>query len=365
MGRGHLINMLGLCVLFLAGCERKPEKMPTGVAPIAVAVVAAREADWPRVVSVPATVSAADTAQLASRAGGWVTSVEVDAGAHVAKGALLAEVGAADPRGRLAEARSHLAAAQAALNEAANNERRSQALLRAHVVSPQQYEAVHRRFLTAKADADAANAALDVAKTNLDYADIRAPFAGVVAEKNVRPGDFAAPGATLFVLANDEPQIRAYVGPKTFETLDVGEEAEAVIGDRTVHATVTLVSDAADPATRAHLVELRPQGPITAPYGAYAELRLAVGHAPRLVVPESALVRRAGLQGVFVIDSARRAHFRLVRAGEKREGLVAVEAGLAAGETVVIAPPDDLANDSAVVAKAAAQGAKSEEAPRE
>ena len=319
MKRGNFPVLLGLVLLLFAACERKEEKNPASTAALPVVLVKAREIVWPKVVSVPATVSAVDTALLASRTGGWVTSVEVDAGAHVAKSALLAEVGAADARGRLAEAQSRLEAAQAALKEAEDNERRSRTLLQEHVTAPQQYEAVRRRYLTAKSEADAASATLDVAKSNINYADIRAPFAGVVAEKNVRPGDFAAPGATLFLLASNEPQIRAYVGPETFSGIKLGEKAQVVIHGEKTSATVTLASAAADPKTRAHLVELRPRGETAAPYGAYAELRLTIGQSQLLAVPESALVRRAGLLGVFVVDASQRVHFRLVHAGETRE----------------------------------------------
>lgn len=363
MGSRNLFLTLGLCALLAGACERKPEKTPTGAA-FVVATTKAREVEWPKTVSVPATISAVDTAQLASRAGGWVTSVNVDAGSHVAKGELLAEVGAADARGRLVEAQARFATAQAALKEATDNERRSRALLRAHDVTEQQYEAVRRRFLTTTAESEAATAAVGVARANLGYAEIRAPFAGIIAEKNVRPGDFAAPGATLFVVASDQPKIRAYVGPDTFDAIKVGDRADAIIDGRTLPATVTLVSAAADPQTRAHLVELRLQDHTAAPYGAYAEARFTLGRAQRLIVPASALVRRAGLLGVFVIDSRQRAQFRLVRESETRCGFVTIEAGLAAGEVVVAAPPANLANNSPVTT-APAHGAMDGKPQRE
>lgn len=352
----HLVSALGLCALVVGACERKLEKAP-GAPALVVAMTKAHEVEWPKVVRVPATISAVDTAQLASRAGGWVTRVDVEAGARVAKGALLAEVGATDARGRLVEAQSRLASAQAALKEAASNERRSRALYRWGDVTAQQYEATHRRFVAATAEAEAAGAGVKVSTTNLDYAEIRAPFAGIVAEKNIRPGDFAAPGATLFVLASGEPQIRAYVGPETFSAVKIGDRAKAVAGGATLTAIVTLASAAADPKTHMHLIELRPEGPIRAPYGAYAELRLTLGRARQLVVPSSALIRRAGLLGAFVVDSTQHAHFRLVRAGRTHDSLVAIEAGLVAGEIVVAAPPSSLENDSPVVAKADAHAA--------
>lgn len=348
------VLVLGLSAFLLAACSDRTGKSSGAVATFPVQVAAATEVDWPRVVSVPGTVSAVDTAVLASRSGGWVARVDVDAGAHVAQGALLAEVGVSNARGQIAEAQSRLTTAEAAMKEAADDERRYSAVYLAHATSAQQYDAARRRFIGAKAEVTAATSALAVAKSNLDYAEIRAPFAGIVAEKNVQVGDFAAPGATLFVVASDRPEIRANVGPATFGALKVGDQAEVVIDGRTLPAVLIRLVAAADPRTRTHLVELHLQGDAAAPYGAYAELRLTLGRVPTLTVPATALARRAGLLGVFVVDKAHRAHFRLVRSGESREGLVAIAAGLAAGETVIAAPTADLINNSPVTPQAAA-----------
>ncbi len=356
--------ILGLSAFLLVACSDKTENTSAASVGPPVQVVPATDVDWPRLVSVPGTVSAVDTAVLASRAGGWVARVEVDAGAHVVQGALLAEVGASEARGRVAEAQSRLTTAEATLKDATDDERRYSAVYRARAVSAQQNDAAQRRFIAAKAEVAAATSALAVARSNLDYAEIRAPFAGIVAEKNVWAGDFAAPGATLFVIASDRPEIRAHVGPAIYGALKVGDQTEVVIDGKALPAVLTLVVAAADPRTRTHLVELRLQGDATAPYGAYAELRLTLGRFPTLTVPATALARRAGLLGVFVVDKAHRAHFRLVRTGESREGRVAIVAGLAAGETVIAAPTADLINNSPVAPQAAAPGPEGAESTR-
>jgi multidrug efflux system membrane fusion protein len=359
-----LFLALGFSTLLLAACGEKTEKTSGASDGRPIQVFPVTEADWPRLVSVPGTVSAVDTAALASRAGGWVARVEVDAGAHVEQGALLAEVGAPDARGKVAEAQSRLTTAEATLNDATSNERRYGAAFRAHVASAQQYEAAQRSYVAAKAEAAAAATALTVAKNNLNYAEIRAPFTGMVAEKKVWPGDFAAPGATLFVIAGDHPEIRAHVGPTVYSVLKAGDQAEVVIDGKTLPAVVTRVVAAADPKTRTHLLELHLQGTATAAYGAYAELRLTLGRFPVLTVPATAVVRRAGLLGVFVVDKAHRAHFRLVRTGESRGGRIAIVAGLAAGEMVVAVPAADLMNNSPVKPQIAAPGPAAAETTR-
>ncbi|HUI21865.1 MAG TPA: efflux RND transporter periplasmic adaptor subunit [Methylocella sp.] len=362
----HLpVLALGLSAFLLAACSGKPEKTSTATAASPVQVATVAEVEWPQVVRVPGTVSAVDTAVLASRAGGWVTQVDVESGAHVAQGALLAEVGASTARGQIAEAQSRLTTAEATLKEAADDERRYSAVYLAHAISAQKNDAASQRFIAAKAEAAAATSALAVARSNLDYAEIRAPFDGIIAEKNVRAGDFAAPGAPLFVVASDQPEIRAHVGPATFGALKVGDQVDVGINGKSLAAVLTRAVAAADPRTHTHLVELHLQGDTAAPYGAYAELRLPLGRFPTLTVPATALTQRAGLLGVFVVDKADRAHFRLVRIGESREGRVPIEAGLAAGETVVVAPAADLINNSPVAPQAASLGSEGVEHTRD
>lgn len=344
------ILVLGLTGALLGACQDKSAAtVPTEAAARPTHVVAAAQVEWPRLVSVPGTVSAVEVAKLASRAGGRVTQVNVDAGTRVAKGTLLADVGIADARDQLAQAQATLATAQASYNEAAANEQRYASLYRTHVASAQQYDAMHRGFLAAKAQLAAAISTLNTAKSNLNYAEIRAPFAGTIAEKNVKTGDFAAPGGTLFVIAGDTPEIRAHVGAATYHALNLGDQADVLINGVVRPAVVTLLDASADPATRTHLIELHLRGATHAPYGAYAELRLRLGRFPTVAVPATALVRRAGLLGVFVVDHRRRAHFRLVRTGQRQDGRVAIAAGLTAGETVIASPQPGIINGSPVM----------------
>jgi membrane fusion protein, multidrug efflux system len=345
---------LGLSALLLTACHNQSAETVAADAGPAVHVATAVQVEWPGMVSVPGTVSAVDTATLASRAGGQVTRVEVVAGARVAQGELLAEVGIADARSQLEQAEARLATAKATFDQATADQQRYEMLYRSHATSAQQYEAAQRSFLAAKAEVGAATSALTAAKSNLTYAEIRAPFAGVVAEKDVKVGDFAAAGTTLFVIAGNTPEIHAYVSPAVYATLKVGNQADVVVNGTARPAVITLIDTTADPNTHTHLIELHLHGTTMAPFGAYAEVRLTSGRFEAVAVPIAALVSRAGLLGVFVVDKDHRAHFRLVRPGQRRDGQVAIVAGLTAGEMVITAPTPALGNDSPVTPKTAA-----------
>ncbi len=319
---------------------------PALAAAVPVKVARVTQAEWSSVVSIPGTVSAVDTANLASRTGGWVTKVTADAGAQVEKGDLLAEVGTVDLHAQLAQAEARLATAKASFDQTSAQESRYRTLQRDRYASTAQYQGVHRDFLAAGAELDAATLALKAAKSNIDYAEIRAPFAGIVAQKNIWPGDYAAPGATLFVIASGTPEIRARAGAATFGSLKAGDKAVVAVDGKPLPAVVTRLVGAADPQTRTHLVKLRLEGGATAPFGAYAEVRLNLGRFQALAVPEAALTKRAGLVSVFALGKDNRAHLRLVRTGEREDGRVAIMAGLKEGQSVILNPSANLENGS-------------------
>jgi RND family efflux transporter MFP subunit len=354
---------LGLAVAALAllAVHDRPAHAQTAQ-PVQVAI--ASEVPWPTVVTVPATVSAVDVAVLASRSGGWVTQVDVDAGVHVAQGAKLIAVGLPAAQAQLAAAEARNSSAEAAYTQAAADQHRFSVLRQTHATSERQYDEAERAYVTAKAERAAAQAALAAAQSDLGYADIRAPFDGIVVNKNVWPGAFVSAGMPLLTIAGATPEVRAYVGPDIYAALRNGATAEVDIDGAAAPATVTRVVSAADPNSRTHLVELHLGPGMTAPYGAFAEVHLSLGQHPQLTIPQAALIERAGLRGVFVVDEHSRAQFRLVRIGAVHGGRVAIVAGLSPGEQVVLTPPASLVGNAPVRAVTRVSGALAKETSR-
>lgn len=362
---GRAGGTVAAALAMLAACGVRPAAAQPPASAPTLQVATAAAVPWPSTVTVPGTVSAVDVAVLASRAGGWVTQVTVQAGSQVTRDTPLVAVGLPAAQAELAAAQARASAAQATLNEAAADQHRFSVLQRSHATSQRQYDAAERAFVTARAELAAARSALAAARNNLGYAEIRAPFDGTVVSKNVWPGGFAAPGAPLLTIAGTTPEIRAQVGPDTYAALKTGETAEVDIDGATEPAMVTRVVAAADPASRTHLVELRLAHGTTAPYGAFAEVRFTLGRHSQVTIPEAALTRRAGLRGVFVVDRTSHAQFRLVRTGATHDGRVAVVAGLAPGESVVLTPPPTLVGNDPVRTATRVSGTLSKEPSRD
>jgi multidrug efflux pump subunit AcrA (membrane-fusion protein) len=163
----------------------------------------------------------------------------------------------------------------------------------------------------------------------------------VVATRAVRVGDVVNPGSPLI-------EIEGEGGLELKATLDADQAGRAQVGLRVkaqvdgqheaLVAVLRAVSPAGDPST--HRFEVKadlPQAPGLRS-GLFARLLLpAPGGEPRLMVPTSALFRRGGLTGAFVVADGR-ARLRWVAPGAREGAETEVRAGLEAGEKVAVAP---------------------------
>ncbi|HET9594441.1 MAG TPA: efflux RND transporter periplasmic adaptor subunit [Anaeromyxobacteraceae bacterium] len=274
---------------------------------------------------VAASVQAARRATIATRISAQVREVLVREGGAVKAGQALVRLADADVRGQLA-------AAEAALASASAHERRIGALLAERAATPSELE-------MAVAQRAQAEAAVQGARTTLEYAELRAPFAGTVQARRVEPGDLVGPGQPLLVLEGSALELAASLSEEEARGLAVGRrvrfEAEGVGGE----AEVTALTPGGDPVSHRRGLKARILGDPGLRSGAFA--RIAVSGKGRdgggAWVPRSALVERGDLTGVFVAANGK-AELRWISVGEPLGDRVAVRAGLSDGERVIDRP---------------------------
>lgn len=272
---------------------------------------------------VAAAVQATRRATLATRLSAQVRSVRAEEGEAVRAGQLLVEIGDADLRGQLA-------AAEAARTTAVAHERRIRALAEQRAATPSELE-------MATAQRAQADAAVEGVRTNLQYADLRAPFAGTVQARRVEPGDLVGPGQPLLVLEGGGLELAASLSEAESRGLAIGGRLRFRVGEVAGEAVVTALTPGGDPVTHRRGLKARILGDPPIRSGAFARLEVGSEGDGGIWVPRSALVERGDLTGVFVAAGPR-AELRWVSTGEPVGDRVPVRAGLAAGERVIDAP---------------------------
>jgi membrane fusion protein (multidrug efflux system) len=292
--------------------------------PVQVHVATASSAA--RVRHVAATVVPAERATISTRLSARVMRVHVREGDRVRAGAPLVSLAAEELRGQLAAARAALEAARA-------HERRVRALLGERAATPAELE-------QAEAQRALSEAAVASAAASLGYAELRAPFAGVVQARRVQDGDFVAPGQPLLELDGARGlELQATLSGDEVRSVRPGArvrfEASGLVGT----AEVIALAPGGDPLS--HRVSLRArvvEGAADLRSGAFARVELPRDAArATILVPRTAIVERGDLTGVFVVEDGR-ARLRWLAVGEPAGELLAVRAGLRAGEHVVDRP---------------------------
>jgi RND family efflux transporter MFP subunit len=278
---------------------------------------------------VPGLVAARERAVLASRVPAAVVAMPFREGERVAAGSVVARLDDT-------AAQAAVAAAQAAEQAATADLHRVEVLQSRGAATPRELE-------EAAARAAAARAGVQAARESLSYAVLRAPFAGAVAARPAHVGDVVAPGAPVIEIEGGSGfEVVATVEATQAERIRPGLAVRAQIDGSVepLSAVVRAVSPAGEPGT--HRFEVRadlPEAP-TLRSGVFARLLLpAPNSEPRLLVPQSALVRRGGLSGLFVVSDGR-ARLRWIAVGESSAGRAEVRAGVDAGEKVVVEPGD-------------------------
>jgi len=197
-----------------------------------------------------------------------------------------------------------------------------------------------------------AQAELANAQVLLSYTKIRSPMDGLITMKNVEVGDLASPGTALLEVEDDHHyRLEAVVDEgrvSRFRAGDSGSVTIDALGGVTLAGTISEIVPAADPASRTSVVKLDLPPTESLRSGVFGRVKFAVGQKQALTVPQSALVERGQLTGVYVLDTDRVARLRLIKTGKAYGDRVEVLSGLNEGETVVSGNVDAVSDGSRI-----------------
>jgi RND family efflux transporter MFP subunit len=309
--------------------------------------------DW---VEAVGTVRATQTAEIASQIAGNVVEVRVHEGDRVRASQVLAVIDDASPRAAVDQAIAAQESAEQALGAAeteyalaASTLERYQQLYEKKEISAQQIDQMRARARAAAAqrdlataDVSRAKAGLAEAQVSLGHARVEAPFAGLVAQRQVDPGTFASVGTPLLTLEDvSRYRLEALLNETDMHSIRIGGEATAVIdalGTAELSGRVAQIVPSADAASRSFLVKIDLPLDTRLRSGLFGRARFSPGTRTALTIPTSAVVERGQMQAVFVLDASDIATLRYVTTGKGLGQRIEILSGLETGERVVAAP---------------------------
>jgi membrane fusion protein (multidrug efflux system) len=362
-------SFVPVLVLALAGCGPKAKASPPPPPRVKVATVVRR--DVPLYLEAVASLDGYVNVEIRARVRGVLQAQLYKDGATVSAGQPLFSIDRSEYDAALASAKATLARAQTAAAHTRARRARTESIGASRVVSKQEVEDAQAAALDAGEQVRVARAALEQARLNLGYTEIRSPVAGIAGLAQVRIGNLVGQAEpTLLTTVSDVQPIRAnfplsevdYV--KTADRLKrldqrdrawaeaqfaamargvaLDDSLELILADGTTYprrGVIVAVNRQVDPTTGTiQLQALFPNPDAVLRPGQFGRVRMRRADEGRgaLVVPEASLIQVQGQSSLAVVGPDARVKVRRVALGPVTEGLRVVTSGVAPGERVVV-----------------------------
>lgn len=349
-----LFTLSGLALLPLTACKTADSPAtaadapgPAAAPPAVPEVVVARasKATVGAQIEAPGTFVPWDEASISSQGAGPVLEVGIDEGTRVAKGDVLVRIDTTKSELAVKQAEAALAQARANFARAKSELDRKQQLLADRTIAQSTFDTFKAQYDLAAAGVDGSESALQLARQRLQDLTITAPFAGVIKERRVSPGQYLREGDVIAVLMRVDPlKLQFDVPEKYADRLSRGQQATATVAalpGEEFTGSVRLVFPSVSVQSRTIRVEAQVANPgYRLKPGFFASVRVAVGALDKsVVVPSSAVIRREGMEFVLRVEDGRANAVR-VQTGVAVDGQTEIVTGLDENDQVVTAGQD-------------------------
>ena len=316
--------------------------------PVPVKLARAVVRDMPLRLEITGRTEAYETVTLKARIDGQVHSVSFTEGQHVRQGDVLLRLDPADFQARLNQAAANLAKSQAQLAKARADVERYIALRAKGFVSEEKVSEMRTAAATAESTAMADAAAVELARLQLSYTTIKAPFAGVVGAKLVFPGTAVKVNDTALAVVNRVRPL--YVGfavpEKYLPQLQAGMRSErkamkAAIslpgGGAAWEGDIRFLDNGVDVATGTiQLKAIVPNADEKLAAGQFVSVSLVLDTLREaVVIPAEAVQQGAEGSFLFVAKEDGTVEIRKIRVASVQQQFAIIAEGLAGGETAV------------------------------
>ncbi len=324
--------------------------------PVSVATVEQRDvAIWDE---FSGRLEAVDRVDVKSRVSGAIQAIHFREGALVKQGDLLVTIDPAPFQAEVDRAEAQVAAARARVLFTKNEEDRGKQLTESRNMSQRDLDQRTNNYREAEANLRASQAALQSAKLNLGYTEVRAPVSGRVGKREITVGNLVASGPdapALTTLVSVSPIYASFnadedVVLRALKSVRADAAAQTQVDRIPVQMVITTGSgapiegrmqlidnqvDARSGTVRVRAVFENVDGSLMP--GQFARLRMGQAQTtPALLVNERAIGTDQNKRFVMVVDADSKATYREVTLGVVVDGLRIITSGLQPGERIVV-----------------------------
>jgi len=338
-----------LAAAVLAGCSRSQATAGPGAAPPPPTVSVAEVLSKPLrdFEEFTGRLEPVTTVSIQPRVAGFIDSAQFAEGAHVKKGQLLFRIDARPFQAEVDRLAAQVKRARTQSTLAAANRDRGNQLIAKHVIAQQDYDVLEATANSSKDDIGAAEAALEAARLNLEFTQVRSPIDGRVSRMLITPGNLVGITSVLTTVVSDDP-VYAYFDADEqtylrFAHHDTGSASPVYMGlvDEQGYpheGQLDFVDNQVDPRSgtiHARAVFANKDGRYTP--GLFARIKLVGGDTrDTVLIDERAVGTDLGKKFVLALKKDNTLEYRPVALGANIDGLRVVNQGLAIGDVIVV-----------------------------
>jgi len=345
--------LLLIIVITMASCSGDTEKTVIDSSPaISVKVGNVKSEGNKKVISASGKIEATKSANLSTRMMGYVTNVHVSVGEVVKQGQVLVSINTTGLQAKLAQVNAKITQAASAFKGAEKDYNRFVILFDQESASQKEMDDMTTHYEVAKAGLEAVNQMKNEVNAQFAYANIKAPFNGVITNKFIKVGDMANPGMPLLAIeAPGEFEATAMVPESEISKIEIGGNVNVLVKsvNKNLSGVVAAVSTSAKNTGGQYLVKVALKSTDEKVLsGMFAIVHFSFeGNSEsetNILVPTSAIVANGGLKGIYTVSEQNTALLRWLRLGKTYGSMVEVLSGLNADEQYILSAEGKLSN---------------------
>ena len=311
------------------------------------------------VIPISGSVRPVLQAMVKSKVSGEIAQVYVREGERVAAGQTLVSIDTADLRARHDTQLAMLAESKAKLDLAKKNEANNRALLAKNFISQTAFDNVVSGLEVSESNYKSMTAQAAITQRALADAQVRAPFAGIVAKRAVNVGEkVTADASVMHIVDLSRMELEAPVPVSDIPSVKVGQEIAFKVdgfNEREFKGKIERINPSAEAGSRTISIFVAlPNGDGALKGGMFANGTLAAASRAAVdTVPIAAVIAEGGQSFVFTLKDGKVERKPITPGNRNVEmGLIEVRSGLAPGTQVLTVKADGLKHGSNVVVKA-------------
>nr|WP_319399418.1 efflux RND transporter periplasmic adaptor subunit [uncultured Carboxylicivirga sp.] len=340
MNKTFLLLMGAVILLHSCSSESAKNNNKQAVASKTITIKADKVA---KMYTFSGTVSSVKKSTLSTRIMGQIEKVLVHEGDRVQKGQLLVALKSNDIIAKKSQVEANIAAAKASFENAKTDYNRIKSLFESKSATQKELDDITTHYLMAKAQLTAAKEAKIQVEETLNYADIKAPYDGVITDRFIDGGDMANPGMPLIAIES----------PSKFEVITRVPESEINLIEKADSVKVQLNHSTQN--IKGYVARVSPSSRFSGSQfearvileptkeqlsiirsGVFAKVELAKGSEEKILVPTNLIVNRGQLNGIWSVSASGHAILRWVQLGETRGNKTEIISGLSTGDQLIL-----------------------------